>query len=142
MAIPDFEHCLGADLAGIPTLWASFNAWGTRAALSARETYQVNLVLEELVTNVIVHGLGERGPGWVRVRVAHGADRLLIELRDTAPPFDPFTAPAPRLTPGIEQREVGGLGVHLVRALMDGWRYARADGQNLVSLHKMLGGSR
>jgi serine/threonine-protein kinase RsbW len=140
--IPDFEQRLGTDLASIAALAAAFSSWGARAALTVPEIFQVNIVLEELVTNVIVHGLGVGHPGWVRLRVTHCGDCLALEVRDNAPPFDPFEVPPPKLTPDLDAREVGGLGIHFVRTLMDEWSYARVGSENVVALRKMLGGPR
>ncbi len=141
MAIPDFEQRLATDLAGISALAVSFAAWGEHAALTEKDIFQINLVLEELVTNVIVHGLGTGQPGWIWLRVVHCGDCLTIELRDSAPPFDPFQVPPPKLTGDLDEREVGGLGVHFVRTMMDEWSYSRDSGENVVSLRKMLDGT-
>ncbi len=106
--VTDFERQLGTDLREIASLGESFGAWGAGALLTEREIFQVNVVLEELVTNVIMHGLGEGRPGWVRLRIARRADGLMLELRDNAPPFDPFQVPPPSLTRDIDTRQVGG----------------------------------
>ncbi len=141
MPITGFEQRIATDLACIPALAESFAAWGEHAALTDQEVFQVNLVMEELVTNVIVHGLGQGRPGRIFVRVEHRGDHLAIELRDSAAPFDPFQVPPPSLTADIDGREVGGLGVHFVRTMMDGWSYARNGDENVVSLRKRLSGS-
>jgi serine/threonine-protein kinase RsbW len=135
----DFERRLTADLGGIAALAADFSAWAARAALTSREAAQVKLALEELVTNVIVHGFAASGAGWMRLRIARRAGHLTIELRDNAPAFDPFGVPAPPLDQDIAERRVGGLGVHLVRTLMDAYGYVRDADQNVVSLRKRLG---
>jgi serine/threonine-protein kinase RsbW len=136
--ISDFEERLASDLGGIPALAASFAAWAEEAALAASDIACVNLALEELVTNVIEHGLGPGRPGWISLRVSHGGDRLAIELRDNAPPFDPFQVPSPNLAMPLDERPAGGLGVHLVRAMMDDWSYARDGDENVVSLRRNL----
>ncbi len=139
MVIADFEQQLDTDLAAIAVLAEHFSDWGVRAALAERDIFQINVVLEEIVTNVITHGLGAGRPGWVRLRVAHRGDRLEIQVRDNAPPFDPFQVPPPTLTSDIDERDVGGLGVHFVRTLVDQWSYSREGDQNVVWLCKRLG---
>ena len=134
----DFERRLGADLGGITALAGDFAVWAARAGLAEQDISRVSLVIEELTTNVIVHGFAADG-GWMRLRVTRREDRLAIELRDNAPPFDPFHVPMPSLTSDISERKVGGLGVHLIRTLMDEWGYVREDDQNVVSLGKRLG---
>jgi serine/threonine-protein kinase RsbW len=139
MSMADFEQRLGSDLGEIALLSAAFCEWGLQASLTERQIFQVNLVLEELATNVIVHGLGPGRPGWLRVHIVHCRDHLLIEVRDSAPPFDPFGAAPPELESDIDGRRVGGLGVYFVRTLADAWSYVREDEQNVVTLHKRLG---
>lgn len=134
----NFERRLADEPGAIAALAADFGAWAARAALADRDVSQVGVVIEELVTNVIVHGFRAGGGAWMELRIAHRGDCLEIELRDDAPAFDPFSAPPPSLTAGIATRKVGGLGVHLVRTLMDEWSYARDGAQNVVSLRRRI----
>ena len=133
-----FERRLAADLSSIVSLADELARWGRQAGLAEGAVFQINLVLEELVTNVITHGLGVGRPGSIGVRIERDGDRVDIVLTDDAPPFDPFALPPPDLTADIEHRPIGGLGVHFVRTLMDEWGYARVNGQNVVRLRKSL----
>jgi serine/threonine-protein kinase RsbW/sigma-B regulation protein RsbU (phosphoserine phosphatase) len=101
--------------------------------------FAVRLCLEELIVNVITHGLGN-DPGHVmRVRLTICGPWLEVRLKDDAPAFDPFTeAPAPGLTLGVDERPVGGLGIHFVRRSMDDCRWHYVNGGNLVVLRKCL----
>jgi len=139
VVIADFEHRLGTELTQIVGLAVAFTAWARQALLTQPEIFQVNLVLEELATNAIVHGLGVGQPGWVRLRVTHAGDHLALQVRDNALPFDPFGLPAPELTADLDSRPVGGLGVYFVRTLMDQCSYARVGDENVVTLRKNLG---
>lgn len=133
-----FERTLDTGLANVPALADAFANWSETAKLVPQDVSHVNLVLEELVTNAIRHGLGEERPGWIRVRVERHDGYLALELRDSARPFDPFKVPPPDLTLDVEKRQVGGLGVHFVRAFMDEWQYERQGDENVVSLIKRL----
>jgi serine/threonine-protein kinase RsbW len=134
----DFEQTLGTDLAAIAPLADAFSAWADAARISLAEAYHVNVVFDELVTNTILHGLGEGRPGRIRVRARLRGDVLEAELRDDAPAFNPFEVPPPSLVAALEERAVGGLGVHFVRTLMDEHAYAREGDENVVSLRKRL----
>jgi anti-sigma regulatory factor (Ser/Thr protein kinase) len=133
-----FERHLAADLSSIVSLADEVVRWGSEEGLAEAAVFQINLVLEELVTNVITHGLGVGQPGGINVRIERTGDRLEIALVDDALPFDPFSIPTPDLTTAMEDRPIGGLGVHLIRTLMDEWGYARVGGQNVVWLRKTL----
>lgn len=100
----------------------------------------LRLAVEEVCLNVMTHGYrgGEAGP--VRIAVERRGDALEVRIADEAPPFDPALAPRPRLEVPLEAREPGGLGWHLVRAMVDEVRHepARPKG-NVVTLVKRLG---
>jgi anti-sigma regulatory factor (Ser/Thr protein kinase) len=103
----------------------------------------INLCLEELIVNTIQHGLKGAPDRLIEVRLSMSDDWLHIQLKDDAPPFDPFTeAPSPNVDLDLEERPIGGLGVHLVKSMMDR-AYAYYDGSgNLIVLLKTLKDSR
>jgi serine/threonine-protein kinase RsbW len=78
----------------------------------------VLLAVDEASTNIIVHGYRGRS-GMIEVEVACEGERLIIRLRDSAEPFDPTVAPPPDLSLPLEKRPIGGLGVQMIRQLMD-----------------------
>jgi len=101
--------------------------------------FAVRLCLEELIVNVITHGLGNDPGHVIRVRLTISGPWLEVRLKDDAPAFDPFTeAPPPGLTLGVEERSIGGLGIHFVRRTMDDCRWHYIDGGNLIVLRKHL----
>ncbi|MCL4294872.1 MAG: ATP-binding protein [Anaerolineae bacterium] len=78
----------------------------------------VQLAVDEVATNVMLHGYQSRG-GSLEVELERAGADLVVRLRDEAPPFDPTTVPAPDLTLPLAKRPVGGLGIYLVRRAMD-----------------------
>jgi serine/threonine-protein kinase RsbW len=101
--------------------------------------FSVNVCLEELITNVIVHGLKGAADRFMQVQLIISDDWLEILLRDDAPRFDPFMqAPEPNLDLNVNDRPIGGLGVHMVKKLMDEV-HADYDGTgNVIVLRKHL----
>jgi anti-sigma regulatory factor (Ser/Thr protein kinase) len=94
------------------------------------------LALEEAVANVIKHGLpGSPPPHRVAVRVEVDTDTVAAEVIDNGRPFDPTGAPPPDLSLPLEERQPGGLGIHLMRELMDGLDYRRSGESNILRLH-------
>lgn len=92
----------------------------TASALGADPAVIPNVILavDEAVSNVIAHGYQGQG-GNIEIEVSREGNVLVIRLRDEAPPFDPTSVPPPDLTLPLEQRAPGGLGIHLIRQLMD-----------------------
>jgi len=101
--------------------------------------YEVNLCLEELLTNTIVHGLAGADDRRIHVRLECTDHLLEVVLEDDAPPFDPFAdAPEPDLDADLDSRPIGGLGVHFVRTLMNETVVSHDNGGNRVILRKRL----
>lgn len=100
----------------------------------------VALALDEVLTNTISYGYDDQVPHEIRVRLTLANSRLSAEVEDDAKPFNPLTVPSPDLTSPIEARSVGGLGVHLVRSLMDQVDYRRESGKNHLIMSKRLSG--
>ncbi|MCY3748371.1 MAG: ATP-binding protein [Chloroflexi bacterium] len=95
---------------------------------------KVNLVLEELAINTINHG-HDGGLHKISFTFSSTEDSLTIEMVDDGKPFDPLTdAPVPDVNAPMEERPIGGLGVFLVRKLMDELTYRREEGRNHLTL--------
>jgi anti-sigma regulatory factor (Ser/Thr protein kinase) len=103
--------------------------------------YAVNLCVEELVLNSVNHGYGGAAAADVEVEVDVDVERqqqrLIIDISDGAAAFDPTTEAAePDTDAEIDDRPIGGLGIHLVKRLTDEMSYRRLDGRNHVRLVK------
>jgi anti-sigma regulatory factor (Ser/Thr protein kinase) len=123
----------------IPRLIEWVEARCALAGVAGEIAMKLALVLEEAVANVIHHGLpGSPPPHRISVRLDIGADSVAAEVIDNGRPFDPTGAPPPDLSLPLEQRPPGGLGVHLMRELMDDLDYRRSGDSNILRLHKAL----
>ena len=116
-------------------IWLQENGVGEAAELLA------NLAVEELVTNCIKYGYADTGQHVIEINMAVEAGELRMEIIDDGLPFDPLQQPSPDITLPPESREIGGLGLHLLRTLSDDMTYARVDGKNRVTLVKRVGQS-
>ena len=96
--------------------------------------YRVNLALEELGLNVMTHGQ-EAGASELEVIVTSEAETITIEIVDDGPRFDPLQdAPLPDVEADLPERPIGGLGIHLVRTMMEEVSYRYEDGKNRLTL--------
>ena len=98
----------------------------------------LNLALEEAVVNVMNYAYPKGEVGHIYLEVFANDVRLKFVITDNGVPFDPTTASEPDVTADLEDRPIGGLGIFLVRQLMDSVNYERVNGENVLTLRKML----
>ncbi len=110
--------------------------FGVANKLHVEETYAIYLCLEELVTNVISYAFPEGGAHDIVVRLRVDADNIHIELEDDGIPFDPTKVPEPDTNKPAHERQIGGLGIHLVRQTMNDMFYQRVEERNILLLKK------
>lgn len=111
--------------------------FGQEQDWSPNLAYQIELVIEELGINIINYGYDHEGAHRIEIILDSGSDALTLEIVDNGRAFDPCTeAPAPDLQSSVEDRSIGGLGIHLVNTMMDELHYRRAAGRNRLTLVK------
>ena len=126
------------DIQQIPTLAEWIDALGIPQNLNM----PINLALEEAVSNVMLYAYPGRDDGkviveFVRSKTLDG-ERLLFTITDTGIPFDPTAQKEADITLSAEERSIGGLGIHLVRQIMDEVVYRREETRNILTLIKKL----
>lgn len=104
----------------------------------AATTMQLNLALEEAVVNVMKYAYPTKTEGNVSVKAQANDTRLKFIITDTGIPFDPTAKDEVDINLPVEERPIGGLGIHLVRQIMDSINYERIDGSNVLTLRKKL----
>jgi serine/threonine-protein kinase RsbW len=129
---------LAADVKEIERLNRLVRQFGELHEVPSRTLYAVNLALDELVTNVVLYGYESATGKEVLVRIATAGQELVASVLDDGKAFDPLKAPPPDLTAPLEERTLGGLGIHLVRSLMDHVSYARDDDKNVLTIRKRI----
>lgn len=102
-----------------------------RHHLSSKVLLNLSLALEEILTNVISYAYDDNDEHQIMVRLFLEQGQLKVEVEDDGRPFNPLEAPEPDLNKSLEERSIGGLGIHFVRKLMDELEYRREEGRNL-----------
>ena len=106
------------------------------AADAGMESASLELAMEEAVTNVMEYAYPEGQEGSVVISAFLEADGIRFTVADEGAPFDPTAKPDPDTSLGVEERPIGGLGIFLVRQIMDSVSYAREDGKNILTMIK------
>ena len=126
------------DIQQIPTLAEWLDGLGIPDELNM----PINLALEEAVSNVMLYAYPGRKDGKVFVEymrcLTKDGERMVFTISDSGIPFDPTATPEVDITLSAEERAIGGLGIHLVKQLMDDIHYERKDDKNILMLVKKL----
>ena len=121
------------------TLLADYiDAVADEGALDPALTISLNLALEEAVANVILYAYPEGTQGDVDITTTVADGVLTFIIADEGVPFDPTQKEEADVTLGLEERPIGGLGIFLVRQIMDTVGYERREGRNILTLTKKL----
>lgn len=101
--------------------------------------FALQLAVDEVCTNIIVHGYADREPGSIHLSFQHDQGQVKITIIDQGCPFDPQQAPHPDLAADWEERKIGGMGIYLVQTIMDEICYqANTEQGNRLVLIKSL----
>ena len=101
-------------------------------------TLSLNLVLEEALTNTILYGYEDQQEHAIRIDMAKMADELIIVIADDGKAFDPTIKEEPDITLSVEERPIGGLGILLIKKIMDCVEYQRLENKNILTLKKCI----
>ena len=135
MPAPALSIVIKNDLSELARIAEAIETYGEGHDWPMTWVLNVNLSLDELITNVVSYGYEDSEEHEIRVTLTERDGALEVILEDDGLAFDPFSdAPAPDLTSSMEERRIGGLGVHFVKSLMDEFSYERRDGCNRVTL--------
>jgi serine/threonine-protein kinase RsbW len=135
--MPDTQVSLTipADIDEIPRISTALDALMRKYGFMEEDILDTQLAVEEAVTNIVMHGYGSAG-GEVVVLFRAGKGIVEIQLEDRATPFNPLTLPEPDLTADVEDRKIGGLGIFLIRKVMNDIQYRFEDNKNILVMVK------
>jgi serine/threonine-protein kinase RsbW/sigma-B regulation protein RsbU (phosphoserine phosphatase) len=124
------------ELSEIGRIAPLIEAFCAERGVSEEIAHAINLALDELLTNTISYGYDDTARHMIDIELTASGDSISVSLRDDARAFDPTGAADPDIDAGIDERALGGLGIHIVRVMMDEMRYRRVDGHNQLTLTK------
>src|SRR5215469_7852597 len=129
-----------ADPGQLSVLSEFLREFGSAAALAPAQVGTFALALEEIFMNIVMHGSRPGSTPGVEVSLCQVDGSITMTVEDDGPAFDPLSLPPPDVTASLLDRRVGGLGVFLVRKIMDTVSYARVAGRNQLRMSKRLAG--
>ncbi len=122
----------------VERLNVTFAEFAVARSVPKRVISQFRLVFDELLTNIISYAYTDEAEHRIRAEVRWSTDKIVATITDDGKPFNPFKHGTPPIEASIDERKLGGLGIHLVRNVMDEVRYERAGDRNVVGVAKYL----
>ena len=126
------------DLSELETLCQHLNKFGQDAALSEACITDINICLDELFTNIVSYGFEDNLEHITRFTMNLDNNVLTLIIEDEGIPFNPLEKKDPEIPVDLIDVRIGGLGIHIVRKLMDDIRYERKRGKNKLTLKKFM----
>lgn len=129
---------LANDIAEVGRLAQFVDEVGEEFSLTPDIVFNLNLVLEEAVVNIINYAYPKEEHQFIYLSASLRQDSIVFVLTDTGKEFDPTMAPEADITLSADDRPIGGLGIFLIRQIMNEVKYERIDGKNVLTLEKKL----
>ena len=126
------------DIETIPQLNEFIDGFCEQRDIDNDITMSLNLAIEEAVVNVMNYAYPEGTVGYVDIEAEANDDFVTFVISDTGKPFDPTQKDEVNIALSVEDRPIGGLGIHLVRRMMDEISYRYADHRNILTLRKRI----
>lgn len=139
MAKKEFSFELKSSLTELDVLCEKLEDIGQAIGLSKKLIFEINLALDELFTNIISYGFGDEDEEHIiKVTITPQNEVLCLCIEDDGIPFNPIEFEAPDVACSVENCKIGGLGIHIIRKLMDEICYQRCNDKNILTLKKTL----
>jgi anti-sigma regulatory factor (Ser/Thr protein kinase) len=126
------------DLAELRNLEHHLANLGGLANLSDNSILRINVCLDELFTNIVSYGFEDELEHVIKFSVRVEDKMLIIEIEDDGTPFNPLKKIDPDFPANVESAKIGGLGILIIRKLIDSIGYVRKQGKNKLTMHKKI----
>ncbi len=133
-SVPRLRLRIPGNTAGIRRAIDAFDAFLDEHQVVVAAPWQMDLALDELLSNIVKHAYAGRDAGVIDLTYTVVDRECRVSIVDEGAPYDPLSAPPADVASPLERRQPGGLGIHLVRELMDRVEYARQGGRNRLLL--------
>ena len=138
MAKRDYCFELKSKLSELNTLCRHLEDCGDAMKLPQKCLFEINLGLDELFTNIISYGFEDESEHQIKFTLAKAEQTLVVQVEDDGIPFNPLDATEPGASRDLDSLNIGGLGIHLVKKMMDDIDYQRDEGKNKLILKKCV----
>ncbi|MBQ8006211.1 MAG: ATP-binding protein [Lachnospiraceae bacterium] len=131
------EMTIEASVSNLDDVLAFVDARLEEAGCGMKEQMQIDVAVEEIYVNIAHYAyVPQTCMAKISVDIDTDKRQIVVEFRDSGMEFDPLAKPDPDTTLSAQERQIGGLGIYMVKKSMDDVTYTRSDGQNILTLYK------
>ena len=112
--------------------------WLVSRGVPREETHFTRLAIDEVVSNCVKYGYDDSAEHYIEIELLIAGERLSIAITDDGHFFNPLEHPEPDMSLPVEERPIGGLGIHLLRKMADHIEYERTSERNRLRIHKTI----
>ena len=134
MAAQEYKFELKNRISGLKVLNQHLNNWAKDTNLTANSILRINICLDELFTNIVSYGFEDDMEHTIKFTLKAENNLLTINIEDDGIPFNPLEKVDPDFPDNVDSAKIGGLGIHIIKKLMDNVRYERKQGNKLTMI--------
>ena len=138
MATSKYSFKLKSELSELKILFKHINSFGQAIGLSETVISEINICLDELFTNIVLYGFKDDLKHIIKCNLSLHDNAVVVNISDDGIPFNPLAKKDSELASDISEAKIGGLGIHIVKKLMDAIFYERKQGKNILTLKKYI----
>ena len=138
MKAQEYKFELKNDLSELKALHQHLNNWGKAIKLKAISISRINICLDELFTNIVSYGFADDLEHIISFTLNVDNNLVIIDIEDDGIPFNPLEKVDPDFPTNVECAKIGGLGIHIIRSIMDNVCYERKQANNKLTMKKNI----
>ena len=138
MASQDYRFELKNCLSELKTLHQHLKNWGGSIGLTDISISRINICLDELFTNIVSYGFDDDLEHLIKFTLSGDNNLVIVNIEDNGIPFNPLEKIDPGFPENVENAKIGGLGILIIRKLMDNVSYERRQGKNILIMRKNI----
>ena len=136
MVLQEYIFELKNELSELKALNQYLNKWGGDIGLPPDSILRINICIDELFTNIVSYGFEDNVEHYVKFTLKGDNEFVIINIEDDGVPFNPLEKIDPDFPENVESAKIGGLGILIIRKLMDNISYERRQGKNTLTMKK------
>ena len=136
----NLDYCfeLKSQLSELNSLCRHLEDCGSIMELPQKCLFEINLGLDELFTNIISYGFEDEAEHQIKFSLEKDKETLVVQVEDDGKPFNPLDVESSEVSQDLDEANIGGLGIHLIKKMMDDIVYQRVGGKNKLVLKKFV----